>query len=308
MTRHSGLAPSGVDPVGELVGELVGDLGADPRHADRLREYYEDSWFDYRFLWLDPRTRAMHFGYHDGGRRSHADALLALNAVMADRVDVRAGEQVLDAGCGVGGTSFWLTETLGADVVGINLVADHIERARRYTAERALDPGPRFEVADYTDTGLASSSFDVVWATESACHAPSKAPFAEEAARVLRPGGRLVMAEYVLFPHGVGHAAVKGWEDGWEMTLATADEWTKVLRDAGFDDVRIDDVAEHVEPSLRRLRRLCALLGPVAAVLHLFGIRTAAQQRNIAGSNAMWRATREGCWFYAIMSATKRAD
>lgn len=281
---------------------------AHPAHVERLREYYEDSWFDYRFLWLDPRTRAMHFGYHDGRRRSHADALLALNAVMAERVAVRAGERVLDAGCGVGGTSFWLAETIGADVVGINLVADHIDRARRYTVERGLQPGPHFEVADYCATGFADGSFDVVWATESACHAPDKLSFAVEAARLLRPGGRLVMAEYVLLPDGVGQADIRRWEQSWEMTLATAAQWTAALAEAGLVDVRIDDVTEHVEPSLRRLRRLCALLGPAAAALHLVGVRTAAQQRNIAGSNAMWRATREGRWFYAIMSATKPAD
>ena len=35
-----------------------GTPGADDEHAARLREYYEDSWFDYRFLWLDPRMQA----------------------------------------------------------------------------------------------------------------------------------------------------------------------------------------------------------------------------------------------------------
>ncbi len=277
-------------------------------HADRLREYYEDSWFDYRFLWLDPRTRAMHFGYHDERRRSHADALLVLNSVMATHVGLRPGERVLDAGCGVGGTSFWLAETAAVDVVGINLVADHIDRARRYTIERGLADGPNFEVADYCATGFDDKSFDVVWATESACHAPDKRAFAAEAARVLRPGGRLVMAEYVLHADGPADPAIRDWEAGWEMTLATADHWSEVLAEAGLVDVRVEDITTQVLPSLRRLRRLCALLGPVAAALHLVGARTAAQQRNIAGSNAMWKATRDGCWFYAIMCATKPAD
>ncbi len=290
----------------------VGPLGTGREaHVDRLREYYEDSWFDYRFLWLDPRTRAMHFGHHDAARgaprRRHADALLALNEVMAERVGLASGERVLDAGCGVGGTALWLAETHGTDVLGINVVADHIDRARRYTVERGMGDRPRFLVADFCATGLPSESFDVVWATESACHAPDKQAFVDEAARVLRPGGRLVMAEYVrIAPHD--HAAMARWEAAWEMTVASSDHWTAAFADAGLVDVRIDDATANVMPSLRRLRRLCLGLGPIARGLHLVGARTAAQQRNIAGSNAMWHAVCDHAWFYAIMTATKPTE
>ena len=297
MDDAPGAERAAVDAVGE---------GSDA-HVERLREYYEDSWFDYRFLWLDPRTRAMHFGYHDGtsATRRHADALLALNAAMADRVALQPGEQVLDAGCGVGGTAFWLTERHDADVLGINMVADHVDRARRYTLERGLGDRPRFRVADFCATGLPDASFDVVWATESACHAPDKQAFVDEVWRVLRPGGRLVMAEYVVFDDQAPSDAVSRWESAWEMHLATRSEWLAAFDRAGLSGAVVDDVTAQVEPSLRRLRRLCRTLGPLAGALHLVGVRTAAQQRNIAGSNAMWEARRAGSWFYAIMTVTK---
>jgi cyclopropane fatty-acyl-phospholipid synthase-like methyltransferase len=288
-------------------GKAAATTGGDPSdaHVELLRAYYEDSWFDYRFLWLDPRTRAMHFGYDDGRGRKHADALIALNEVMAARAGLARGDRVLDAGCGVGGTSFWLTEEWDADVVGVNLVADHVDRARRYTSERNLGDRPRFEVRDYCNTGFEPDSFDVVWATESACHAPVKADFVAEAMRLLRPGGRLVMAEYVPFPADPPHPAITRWEEAWEMTLATAETWSDAFADAGFTDVEIEDITSHVRASLRRLRRLCLLLGPIARGLHLVRLRTDAQQRNIAGSNAMWEALQAGAWFYAIMVATK---
>lgn len=279
------------------------------QHHDRLREYYEDTWFDYRFLWLDPRTRALHFGYEavpPVGRLRHDEALLALNAVMADRAHVQPGQRVLDAGCGVGGSSMWLAEHRGATAVGVNVVVDHIERARTYAAERGLGDQVRFEVADYTDTGFETASFDVAWALESACHAPSKEALGVELGRVVRPGGRLVMAEYVLdrrHEHTSKHIA--RWEQSWEMTLASRADWTAALEAGGWTQIEFLDITDHVYRSLRRLRRLCRLLSPIARVLHLVGIRTAAQQRNIAGSVALWDSLQAGDWRYCLVSAVR---
>jgi SAM-dependent methyltransferase len=278
-------------------------------HHDRLREYYEDTWFDYRFLWLDPRTRALHFGYEavpGSGRLRHDDALLALNALMADRAGIEPGARVLDAGCGVGGSSMWLAEQRGATAVGVNVVADHVERARQYAAERGLSTSVTFEVADYTATPFDDASFDVAWALESACHAPSKAALGAELGRVVRPGGRLVMAEYVLdreHRHTSPHVA--RWEQSWEMTLASRAEWTEALEAGGWTDVAFLDITANMYRSLRRLRRLCRLLSPVAVVLHATGIRTAAQQRNIAGSVALWDSLRAGDWRYCLVTATR---
>ena len=272
------------------------------RHVDRLNQYYEDTWFDYRFLWLDPRNRALHFGFEQPGEKGHGESLIALNHVMAEHATLQRGERVLDAGCGVGGTSLWLTEEYEADVVGINLVGEHVERARRYARERGLGGTVRFERADYTDTGFDDGDFDVVWAQESACHAPDKLAFCGEAARLLRHGGRLVMAEYVLRPGEPG-ADIAAWERGWEMTLLDEASWRSSLEAAGFVDIEFDDITIRMRRSLRRLDRLCKALSPVAKVLHTVRIRTEAQQRNIAGSLAMGRALGDGRWFYAIVTA-----
>jgi SAM-dependent methyltransferase len=277
------------------------------RHVDRIRSYYEDTWFDYRFLWLDPRTRALHFGYEQPGEKGHAASLLALNHVMAEHVAMRRGERVFDAGCGVGGTSLWLAEEYDAEVVGVNLVDDHVERARRYARERGHRGNIRFEQADYTATGFDPDDFDIVWAQESACHTPDKPGFCTEAARLLRPGGRIVMAEYVLLP-GVPGPDIADWEAGWEMTLVDEAGWRSTLEAAGFVDVEFDDITDRMRRSLRRLDRLCKALSPVAKILHRINIRSAAQQRNIAGSLAMGRALAAGRWYYAIVTARLPGD
>lgn len=276
--------------------------GVGAGHHGRLVEYYERSWLDYRMLWLDSSTRALHFGYEQPGERRHAASLLALNHVMAESVGLRSGERVLDAGCGVGGTSMWLAETYDCDVVGVNLVEDHVARAERYARERNLMTQVRFEVSDFGATNLPAADRDVVWAQESACHAPDKAPLVEEAARVLRKGGRIVLAEYVRAP-GPESERIRDWCECWEMTLDTAEGWNRQLEAAGFVDVEVGDITPRMRRSLRRLSRLCRLLRPIAAVLHRVGLRSDAQQRNLRGGLVQWEALERGDWTYCLITA-----
>src|SRR5215813_12507551 len=95
-------------------------------HTDAIIGYYDETWLDYRMLWLNPDNLAVHFGYTDSTTRSHTDALKNMNRVLADRVRIQPGERVLDAGCGVGGSSLWLARERGAEVVGITLAPSQV--------------------------------------------------------------------------------------------------------------------------------------------------------------------------------------
>ena len=157
--------------------------------------YYDQTWADYRIIWLSRSNYAFHFGYHDAPGMRHRRALVRNNEVMADAAQVQAGDRVLDAGCGVGGTSCWLAHERGATVVGITLVPNQVERARVIAKRRGVADKATFQVADYSRIPYPDASFDVVWAQESLCHSADKAATYREFHRVLRPGGRLVIAE-----------------------------------------------------------------------------------------------------------------
>ncbi len=70
-----------------------------------------------------------------------------------------------------------------------------VERARRYAEQEQVDDAVSFTVADFCDTGLPDASFDVVWAVECVCHSDERDRFFEEAYRVLRENGRLVVTD-----------------------------------------------------------------------------------------------------------------
>jgi MPBQ/MSBQ methyltransferase len=105
----------------------------------------------------------------------------------------------LDVGCGIGGSARILARDYGFEVLAISISPAQIARARELTppelAERC-----RFAVMDALDLDLPeggeTGGFDAVWSVEAGPHMPDKQRYADELLRVLRPGGRLVVADW----------------------------------------------------------------------------------------------------------------
>ena len=273
-----------------------------------IRAYYDETWPDYRTLWLRPSNYAIHFGYWDEGTRNHADALNRLNAALASRIGIAHRARILDAGCGVGGSAIWLARTFAARVVGITPVGSQVERARRFALQRGVSERVRFAEEDYLHTSFPDASFDIVWAVESICHAADKAAFYREARRLLRPGGRLGIVEYMRtqrpLPHG-GERLLHSWLSGWAIPdIATAAEHREWAATSGFDNVVLIDITPQVRPSLARLHRMASLAWPAALMLRALGIRSVAQHGNVRGARDQFRALRDGLWFDAMLTAT----
>lgn len=104
------------------------------------------------------------------------------------------GARVLDVGCGIGGSARILARDYGLEVLGISISAAQIARARTLTP---ADLGHcRFAVMDALAMDLPDGSFDGVWSVEASPHMPDKQRYADELLRVLRPGGRLAVADW----------------------------------------------------------------------------------------------------------------
>ncbi len=106
-------------------------------------------------------------------------------------------EKVLDVGCGIGGTSRYLARMYGesTSVTGITLSQNQVDRATSLAKDRGLN-NAKFQVMDALAMDFPDNSFDVVWACESGEHMPDKKKYVEEMMRVLKPGGRIVIATW----------------------------------------------------------------------------------------------------------------
>lgn len=276
-------------------------------HA-RIRDYYDHTYWDYRVVWTGRDTLACHFGYYDETVRSHSAALLRANERVAALAGIGKGSRVLDAGCGIGGTSLWLAETRGAEVLGIGLSQRQIARAKRAVRERGTG-GVEFAVADFTAVPEPDASFDAIIAIESLCHAPDKAAFFAEAARLLRPGGRVVVSDFMAArpPAGPGEIRHLGeWCDGWAMSaLAHPDDLAALASEAGLVDPQARDVTANIRPSLRRLYALTYIGWPISTMLCLAGLRNPLGHGNVVASRRQYQALRRGLWRYVHFSAQK---
>ena len=149
-------------------------------------------------LWGDH----IHLGYYRDsglGRPRHQDFRAAKETFVHELVrwsgldQLPPGSTVLDVGCGIGGSARILASDYGFQVLGISISPAQIARAT------ALTPAGlrcRFAVMDALALEVADASIDAVWSVEACPHMPDKQRYADELLRVLKPGGRLAVADW----------------------------------------------------------------------------------------------------------------
>jgi SAM-dependent methyltransferase len=121
------------------------------------------------------------------------DTLQDIHELTIDRLGPRADQAWLDLACGTGAVAE-RAAALGAAVTGIDLAPALIDTARERAAELDLDID--YRVGDCERLELEDGSFDVISSTVGIMFAPDHEAVARELARVLRPGGRLALANW----------------------------------------------------------------------------------------------------------------
>jgi ubiquinone/menaquinone biosynthesis C-methylase UbiE len=125
-----------------------------------------------------------------------ADTMRESGAALVQRLGITKGLKVLDLGCGDGTTALPAAR-LGADVLGVDIARNLVEAGNRRAAKEGLT-NCRFQEGDATDLQeLPDQAFDLVVSVFGAMFAPKPFDVAKEMVRVTRPGGRIVMGNWI---------------------------------------------------------------------------------------------------------------
>lgn len=122
---------------------------------------------------------------------------MRLTETLADLGRLRAGDRVLDVGCGMGGSAILLAKARGCRVTGITLSGLQRRWARTAAWWQGVAAATEFRRADAETEVFAPGSFDVVWSIECTEHLADKRRFFERAAAWLRPGGRVAICAWL---------------------------------------------------------------------------------------------------------------
>jgi SAM-dependent methyltransferase len=191
-------------------------------------------------------------------------------------IDATAGRHatpvVLDAGCGLGGTVFFLQPRLGGQYRGITLSPDQAARATAEAARRGVVDRCHFAVRDYDGdlADLLPDGADLIVAIESLAHAPSPSATIARLAAHLRPEGRLLIVDDV--PDTALPAADRdftGFRAGWHApAVANAAALAAAIDGAGLVRVFDEDLTARVPRrsplALSTLLMLARVAGPLA--------------------------------------------
>jgi len=206
-------------------------------HYDDLDRFYREFWGVH-----------VHHGLFSRRGMTPEEATRQLIAVVAREAAVRPGAVVCDVGCGYGGTARVLAREYDAQVTALTI------SAAQHAYAVAVEPGvqnPVYLLRDWLRNDLDPEAFDAVIAIESSEHMPSLGAFFAESARVLKPGGRLVVCAWLTHEHP------RGWEKRWLIGpicregrmrgMETVAEYHRLGGAAGLEPLAVHDVSHQVK-------------------------------------------------------------
>lgn len=222
----------------------------------QIQEFYDAS----SGLWEAVWGEHMHHGYYGWAgteKKNRHQAQIDLIDELLCWAEVEQASTILDVGCGIGGSSLYLAQQFEANVTGITISPVQASRGTQRAQEAGLTTRVQFQVANALDMPFADETFDFVWSMESGEHMPDKQQFLQECYRVLKPGGRFLMATWCHRPITLATGQLTTDE---QQHLAeiyrvyclpyviSLQEYEEIAGNLNFQTIRTADWSDAVEP------------------------------------------------------------
>lgn len=284
-------------------------------HVDRLKkviEYFNTKESRWGYTLLLKGTK--HFGYYPKGREriSMLKAQELMEDKLVERLNLPTNSIVLDAGSGEGNVAINLAIKYGLRIYGVDLLDFAVNKAISKSRKLNLQNKVKFKLGDYTKLDFPADTFDGVYTMETLVHVPDYRKALKEFYRVLKPNGKLVLFEYSmssrekLTPKELEIVDIMDMineESGMHsLPHFIHDKFPEILKNAGFDNVKVDNITSYIMPMLKIFYLLAYI---PYTFIKFFGL----QKKFINATSAVegYKNIRKGdFWRYNIISAVKK--
>ncbi|XP_018024050.1 phosphomethylethanolamine N-methyltransferase [Hyalella azteca] len=161
---------------------------------------------------------------------------------FCERLKLEPGQYVLDVGCGTGGSAFYMAETYGVRVLGVDLSSHMVQIANERLSKTSPDVQQKvqFKIEDIMKSSFPANSFDVIYSRDTILHIPNKEELFASLFKFLKPGGTILITDYCRGDQAhsqqfLDYVKQRGYD------LRTVKEYGKILQDAGFTGVDAQD-------------------------------------------------------------------
>ena len=224
----------------------------------QIGEFYDVS----SALWEKIWGEHMHHGYYGRSgdykieRRDAQIDLIEELLAWGKITPQNAPQDILDVGCGIGGSSLYLGEKFAANVTGITLSPVQASRATERARAASLNSSVQFQVANALKMPFEDNSFDFIWSLESGEHMPDKTQFIAECYRVLKPEGKLILATWCHRETGMAGdlttSEIKHLKEIYRVYclpyVISISEYQAIALQCGFNNIKTDDWSMAVAP------------------------------------------------------------
>lgn len=249
----------------------------------------------------------LHYGVFERGDEALPDATANLTHRMIETAQLAPGLDVLDVGCGSGTPACRLVAEYGVRVVGITTSEVGVETARERAAAAGL-PDARFEQRDGRANGFADETFDRVWVLESSHLMREREQLIAECARVLRPGGRMVLCDLIRHRELPFEEVRRRLEEFVTLRVAFGDAhfetlafYAELAEKAGLVVDRQDDLTAATLPTFERWRANARTHREAA--ISAFG--QADYDAFVRSCDILEQSWRDGTFGYGLLAAHK---
>jgi SAM-dependent methyltransferase len=253
-------------------------MAAPPRHdstakgfdTGQVKDYYDRHTGEFLATGQRGSEGAIHRAVWGPGVQSRQQAFRYVEDRLIDLLNSVAAPptslHVVDLGCGVGASLCYLAARLPIRGTGITLSAVQARLGGQRIREAGFADRLRCLEGDFTNLPADIEPADLTFAIESFVHAPDPGRFFDECARLVRPGGLLVLCDDFLRPTSDREAerTLDRFRRGWHInTLIDAGELQTLARASGFEHESTQDLTSYLELRRARDRAIGGLLALV---------------------------------------------